>query len=497
MALLLILVFQKSNSQQITFSRYHDLPNSTGETVHSYIELEDGYLIQSIAFPNENNIPQGSCTNITKFSLAGDLLWNKQYLGFTLSELIKLPNGYLAGREIYNQAEQNIDIELTRLNENFDTLWQKQYGCENTENVNGLFLQPNGDFMLIGSTRSCIADAPYFQGLLMRLDSVGNIKWKRVYGVDSQKFELGAFQTDEKGNYLMGGYKYNPWRGLALKTDSLGNEIFRYSDAPNDSMLNYLEMEMYGVAINPTPNPLPDKTYLIGSQQDTSYNFQYINFRLPSVIKLSYEGERIWERTYDYPNPRWTYLGLFRVVDQSYILTSGEEEVNYGYEKRQLFFKTDLELNNIWVRCYDPDFEDNTYVTAVFRPTPDGGYLAITQGFNPETNKSMLWLLKLDENGCLGANDCGEDLTLGTEEASIGSLPPSMFVFPNPAQDRISIEWRGAPLTVAYIYNIKQQLQSRITLQSGSNSLDVSGWQSGLYFVKAEGGTATKFSIVH
>ncbi|MBK8444116.1 MAG: hypothetical protein IPL35_12165 [Sphingobacteriales bacterium] len=58
---------------------------------------------------------------------------------------------------------------------------------------------------------------------------------------------------------------------------------------------------------------------------------------------------------------------------------------------------------------------------------------------------------------------CGGQV-VGINEINDGSI---FNISPNPAQDRISIEWRGAPPTVAYIYNIKQQLQSRITLQSG------------------------------
>jgi len=71
----------------------------------------------------------------------------------------------------------------------------------------------------------------------------------------------------------------------------------------------------------------------------------------------------------------------------------------------------------------------------------------------------------------------------------------SIHVYPNPAQDYIVVEWDAGMYTNLDIYNSVGQKMESIMKTGGRVYLDISDWQSGIYFVQLEGSKVAKFII--
>jgi hypothetical protein len=85
-------------------------------------------------------------------------------------------------------------------------------------------------------------------------------------------------------------------------------------------------------------------------------------------------------------------------------------------------------------------------------------------------------------------------LGYGTGINTIDTSNNSILIYPNPANDQITIE--SASLNykdeIISIYNIQGQLVKTFTAISNKTIVDISGFQSGLYFVKVKTDVSTE-----
>ena len=95
------------------------------------------------------------------------------------------PNGSLFG--VYNTySVSNMQWRLCKLNSNFETVWQKEYGGSGNEIMSFLNVLPNGNLLLTGTTNSHDGDVWYGQAIsaqdiwILEVDTFGTIKKGRI-----------------------------------------------------------------------------------------------------------------------------------------------------------------------------------------------------------------------------------------------------------------------------------------------------------------------------
>ncbi|WP_421753386.1 T9SS type A sorting domain-containing protein [Croceimicrobium sp.] len=105
---------------------------------------------------------------------------------------------------------------------------------------------------------------------------------------------------------------------------------------------------------------------------------------------------------------------------------------------------------------------------------------------NPSPYNVYVWLLSLDDSGCLGAGDCGSDISFVE-----WVLPEQgLSVYPNPAHDYLNLEM-GLPECqnmqgTAHIFSLDGELvlEEKVQFFQGELRLDVSKLNQGQYVLE-------------
>uniref|UniRef100_A0A7V0Z611 Bulb-type lectin domain-containing protein n=1 Tax=candidate division WOR-3 bacterium TaxID=2052148 RepID=A0A7V0Z611_UNCW3 len=109
-----------------------------------------------------------------------------------------------------------------------DTLWTKTYGRPDNDRDNTIIPTHNGDY-LIGATMTSFDPSGRYDIWLIKIDSLGNTIWARVYGGDGYGWlssSESVIESDDNG-YIIVGTTTSFGAGARdiylIKTDSIGN----------------------------------------------------------------------------------------------------------------------------------------------------------------------------------------------------------------------------------------------------------------------------------
>lgn len=208
------------------------------------------------------------------------------------------------------------------------------------------------------------------------------------------------------------------------------------------------------------------------------------------LVKTNLQGIKVWDKRYQFNNFNGLDASLapigedslfiphyflssqsngndygkvnFRVVDTSGSIlldsTYPEEGINYSIQgsnsfdgaiyvvgnyfldgSKALVWKLDKNLNTIWRRVYYyGDWEDSSLLYKIHQWS-DGGLVATGAYYdrylNPSAKALYLWLLSIDNSGCLSAN-CGSDI--GFLEWPVAN--DNLSLYPNPARQFVDLD---------------------------------------------------------
>ncbi|MBN2602576.1 MAG: hypothetical protein JXA91_00385 [Candidatus Thermoplasmatota archaeon] len=128
---------------------------------------------------------------------------------------------------------------------------------------------------------------------------------------------------------------------------------------------------------------------------DFGYNLDYY-FELV-LIKTDFEGNKLWERTFQYPNSKWTSgISIHKTSDGGFAV-GGYIVYELGYNA--LLLKTDKNGNTEWYKTYDAD---DAFLCCSMKQTKDNGYILSGLGIksiNDDESLIVTVLLKIDEQG--------------------------------------------------------------------------------------------------
>ncbi|QNR24039.1 T9SS type A sorting domain-containing protein [Croceimicrobium hydrocarbonivorans] len=442
----------------------------------------------------------GSHTAFTykKFSRQGQLLDSNYYdvqekgislIGMRRNMLQRISgSSLLCVQDFFNSARDTTFPRLYKINNDLDTLYSVKLDLPGTTEVNSFdVLVDSNQIVLLGH----YANIDLQLGLyIARYDTALNLlgystirDFRPIYtpGYGHAYFPYRLRRMAD--NYYITGrcfYVHKFVESFLVKTDLLGNKIW-------DKRYKYLDSNTVSFEILPIGQ---DSLF-----QASIYRSKYINGNgyNRAIFRVLDSNCNVWDSiVYPAEETQFEFTNAIRSADGAILLTG----FYYLDGTKGFIWKLDKNLNTIWRRVYyHGDWEDSSWLYNIDQWNDDG---IITTGtyfdryLNPSPYSVYVWLLSLDDSGCLGAGDCGSDISFVE-----WVLPEQgLSVYPNPAHDYLNLEM-GLPECqnmqgTAHIFSLDGELvlEEKVQFFQGKLRLDVSKLNQGQYVLELKTNTS-------
>ncbi|MBC7447498.1 MAG: hypothetical protein H7330_05510, partial [Hymenobacteraceae bacterium] len=224
--------------------------------------------------------------------------------------LVQVPGGYaMQGGVDEPGANGAQKAMLWRFNALGDTLWTRTYGSPDglARIAYSMCRAADGGYALTGTATLTVT--PYNANVwLLRTDSLGNVLWQQTYDVNSREAGRSIVRTPDGGFLIGGDVQYGQgsgnYDGLVIKVDSLGQEQWRRT---------FGSLITDGHAI---VQVLTDGNYLVGASQAVGTLNGFVLHRI-FLFKLSPQGATLWQRAYGPPYSGQQVFTLHELTDGS------------------------------------------------------------------------------------------------------------------------------------------------------------------------------------
>ncbi|MBD3232158.1 MAG: hypothetical protein GF315_00375, partial [candidate division Zixibacteria bacterium] len=278
--------------------------------------------------------------------------------------------GYMATGYIDPGPYGNSDFWLVAISEEGDTLWSRTYGGGAKDRARAMAATNDGGYILTGFTYSFgIGGADWW---IVKVDSNGDIQWRRTYGWTDYDVANSIEQTAD-GGYIVAGYSYlYEWeRAYIAKTDPDGDTVW--------FSVELHQPYKYFTCAKQTI----DGGYIVLGLEATGDRQYHDGFHL---LKYSPTGNKLWTRRFGALPRRNNAYDLLQTPDGGFIA------VGYGFggvQYRAGLVRTDLQGNLLWGRLY-PTGTESSELHAIEQTAPNEYAAAGRAGGD-------FWLMKLWE----------------------------------------------------------------------------------------------------
>ncbi len=128
-------------------------------------------------------------------------------------------NGYLIVGRTSSSEGGNTDMQLIKMDDKGNVLWDKTYGDSETEEANGIVETKDGGYILVGHSDSFGGGVDIKDIWVVKVDQKGDLIWAKTFGTTMSIDEAEGIVRTDDGNYSI---LYNT---LPLDDDSKGSEI--------------------------------------------------------------------------------------------------------------------------------------------------------------------------------------------------------------------------------------------------------------------------------
>jgi len=475
LGILIICCLNTNSFAQNFLNNVYDFQNRS--LLNAYTNI---YVSNLIYLTEQVNFPNGKSLIFETRNLEGSLLKTDSITSNTLDittgqggSLLKLYKSYytIGSTATFTNFLRSY---LVKLDANFDTIFTKSY--ELTNAVGGSrflkIISKNNNLYLLRDAQylDTTLNLYYTKGFITKMDTLGNIIWEHAFGSNNANLQLNDFKLNPDGSFFVFGSKalHQSYKDFfLLKMDALGNILWQstWGDIYHDGILDLFVM--------------PDGKLLVcGYFSDITNGF---DFSRAYLAMLSADGNQIiWQRKFfglDVFNSFDTdFSHIFKNDDGTYDIWG--EEVNYhGDITRPLLMKFSSNFDSLDVQYYSfwngPGAQN--YLRDIVR-MPDNGYVACGFGWDDNSNEDG-WLLRIDSNGC--ANVSCTPLAIAP---SLGSAKTGVGLYPNPANDIVTIESSEAMNRIEII-NAQGQVMETINCNNTLKfSLSTLNYANGIYF---------------
>ena len=328
------------------------------------------------------------------------------------------------------------DYWLVGLNSSLVPIWQKSYGGSGYEEVYDMFVTSSNDIIMVGlsdspiSINKTVANYGYINVWIVCTDSVGTIKWQKVYGGSSgESFGVKLLQLDN-GNYVVGTSSFSGISGTKTESnrgntdywifciDSLGNQLWdktiggsRYDILTDMVQISNNELILAGSSNSPISGDKSQDTISFGSDHLDPHAGKDV-----WLVKYDYvENKIIWDRVFggDDEDGFESYLSfdgksIYVAAYSASGISGTKTTANLGSADVWIN-KIDTAGNLIWdkeyggVRYDGPNyftFVDNVLIVGTTSSSP----ISTTKSENdigPSSYYSDYWVFSMDTSGSI------------------------------------------------------------------------------------------------
>jgi hypothetical protein len=320
--------------------------SSTGSGSPIITTPDGGYVLTGTTGYNDGEFEGikkgGDDIFVIKLDSRGEILWKKTF-GDKRDEwghsITTTPDGgyVVSGRTDSNDGDfkgmnkGESDIFAIKLDSLGDVVWKKLIGGSSTEMVSSIITTTSdGGYVLTGWSNSNDGD---FKGmnkggkdiLVIKLDSRGDVQWKKMFGGSSKDDYGYSITTTPDGGFVLTGRTSSndgDFKGMnkgemdifVIKLDSRGDVVWK-------KLIGGSSTEM-GTSIVATPDGgfvLTGSTYSYdGDFEGMSKCFLGDNL----VIKLDSRGDVVWKKTFGGSKEDWGF-SITTTPEGRYVFTGG------------------------------------------------------------------------------------------------------------------------------------------------------------------------------
>ncbi|MFN0215632.1 MAG: hypothetical protein ACKVT2_15350, partial [Saprospiraceae bacterium] len=403
-------------------------------------------------------------TILANLTAEGIVKWQKKFLPvpglygetYYVAKL-SLPYGILLGNYEKPISGGNYDkqIFLTKINiETGDVLWTKEFGFSNyTEQGRTIKSSEDGGVALCGTAFPSNSIGPTNM-LFLKTDSLGNQVFRKEYTTDSTKghYAYSFAKTADNGYLLIGYRSYNAHclgcllqEGMNdlvfIKTDSLGNEQWT-KVYPS---LEWKQILFYSLDLQALPN---GEFLLAGLKGYAVYQPGNAYIGKYFLARINDSGEFVDSVTLDQD---YYFLRVNRLKPSAdgNFWAIGAERDTFTEGQTGLIMKISPELEVIWKREYRVSPPESTMHEMFYEGVemPDKGFALCGTAFGPLEDSTWQngWVIRVDSLGCL---EPGCQLNSAVEDPPAAELDIGINLSPNPTsgQARLALTQEGAVL---------------------------------------------------
>ena len=322
------------------------------------------------------------------------------------------------------------DVLLMRLDKNGDTLWTKTLGTAGADRANSVIRVSDSLYVVGGEWY--VADSSATKGFVMKINDQGVVQWFDTLGHLSGDFAVLDLTQTPFGIQFAGNHAFTPEN----------HNVFSGSISINGQIINQ--------------NAPQDGTFI---SDDKCQQIAYLAQQDRSIYGIQVQNDSTFSEYFD---------------------------LNFGYVDALFGYWLGLPYTMIINQGYD-------YIGNI-RPTLDGGFIAtgynsvIVDGQNQLNGGSNVFVLKVNGDGSAYVQT---DTVFATQQL-VGLSPifegSEVLMFPNPVEAVLHFGWSGSMPKLIEIQDAMGNLLQRENM-SPSQTIDLSNWPQGVYFVRINGKT--------
>jgi hypothetical protein len=164
---------------------------------------------------------------IIKLDSSGNIQWSRAIGGINNDVALSIQQtsdgGYIVAGCTYSFGPGNYDALIIKLDSSGNIQWSRAIGGTNTDDAYSIQQTSDGGYIVAGRTYSF--GTGYYDFLIIKLNSSGNIQWSRAIG-GTNADEAYSIQQTSDGGYIVAGSTNSFGAGgdfLIIKLNSSGN----------------------------------------------------------------------------------------------------------------------------------------------------------------------------------------------------------------------------------------------------------------------------------
>lgn len=234
----------------------------------------------------------------------------------TFNSVIKTNDGgYIAAGftqsndgNINHKNNDSFDFWVVKFSSKNTIQWQKTYGGSNDDRAADIIQTSDGNFAILGYTRSTDLDVSTNAGFqdfwLIKINTNGNLLWEKTFGFSGLDYGTSLLETNDGGFLISGVLDVSASNGQGnAKSSTIKHAGGDYWAIKTDNTGNLEWSRYFGGSFTDIPfgvvKTLDNNFILIGSSDSSDFN---INNNKGSydfwVIKISSSGELLWEKSF-------------------------------------------------------------------------------------------------------------------------------------------------------------------------------------------------------